>query len=77
MNDIVNSQVPTEFKKVLLNFEQALLARIEEYRWTHRIESRAEAIRLLLEDALSRAESQYGTKASKPGRGTSRSAKTD
>jgi metal-responsive CopG/Arc/MetJ family transcriptional regulator len=70
MSDIVNSLVASDFKKVLVNFEKALLKRIEEYRWTQRIESRADAIRILLEDALDRAESPDGTKGQKPTRGT-------
>lgn len=57
MSDIVNSQVATNFKKILMNFEQSLLERIEEWRRDQpTIPSRADAIRQLIEDSLSRHE---------------------
>ena len=42
----------TEKPKILLILDDDLLRRVEDYRFDHRINSRAEAIRQLLEEGL-------------------------
>lgn len=45
-----------EPERVAIPMPSELLARIEDYRWRERIDSRAEAIRALLDEALKRYE---------------------
>jgi metal-responsive CopG/Arc/MetJ family transcriptional regulator len=40
--------------RIIVPIPKPLLAKVDEYRWTHRLASRAAAIRRLLEDALNR-----------------------
>ena len=54
--------MPTEKPKILFVADEKLLQRIADYRFTERIESKSEAIRRLLEDALKR----YEKKTKKP-----------
>ena len=44
----------TDKPKILLILDDDLLKRIEDYRFENRVNSRAEAIRRLLEEALSK-----------------------
>jgi len=46
----------TDKPKILLILDDDLLRRVEDYRFENRVNSRAEAIRRLLEEALSRYE---------------------
>ena len=48
--------MPTEKPKILFVADEKLVQRIKDYRFSERIESKSEAIRRLLEDALSRYE---------------------
>lgn len=41
-----------ENKKILIDFDRDLLNRIEDYQFENRISSRAKAIRILLDKAL-------------------------
>jgi metal-responsive CopG/Arc/MetJ family transcriptional regulator len=47
------STMPTEKPKILITLESNLITRIDDYRFNNRINSRSEAIRKLLEEALS------------------------
>ena len=38
--------------RIIIPIPQSLLKQIDEYRWQHRLASRAEAIRQLLKDSL-------------------------
>jgi metal-responsive CopG/Arc/MetJ family transcriptional regulator len=44
--------MPTEKPKIILVMEDALLTRIDDYRFDNRINSRSEAIRQLIEAGL-------------------------
>jgi metal-responsive CopG/Arc/MetJ family transcriptional regulator len=44
--------MPTEKPKIILVMEDNLLKRIDDFRFDNRINSRSEAIRRLLEEAL-------------------------
>jgi len=44
--------MPTEKPKIIFVAERELLNRIDDYRFEHRINSRSEAIRKLIEEAL-------------------------
>jgi hypothetical protein len=48
--------VPTEKPKVLITFDEKLLKRIEDFRFENRVNTRSEAIRRLLEEALMKYE---------------------
>jgi len=48
--------MPTEKPKVLLTLEEQLIERVDDYRYENRIPTRSEAIRRLLEEALSKYE---------------------
>jgi metal-responsive CopG/Arc/MetJ family transcriptional regulator len=47
-----------ETTKILLNINRSLVERINDFRFEHRIETRAEAIRRLIEESLDRYERQ-------------------
>jgi metal-responsive CopG/Arc/MetJ family transcriptional regulator len=44
--------MPTEKPKIILVMEDALLTRIDDFRFNNRINSRSEAIRQLIEEGL-------------------------
>jgi metal-responsive CopG/Arc/MetJ family transcriptional regulator len=46
--------MPTEKPKILITMEDELLTRIDDFRFENRVNSRSEAIRRLLEEALSK-----------------------
>jgi metal-responsive CopG/Arc/MetJ family transcriptional regulator len=46
--------MPTEKPKIILVMENELLAKIDDYRFENRINSRSEAVRRLLDEALSK-----------------------
>lgn len=48
--------MPTEKPKILFVADEKLVQRINDYRFTERIESKSEAIRRLLEEALTKYE---------------------
>ena len=48
--------MPTKKPKVLITFDEQLLNRVDDFRFENRINTRSEAIRRLLEDALQRYE---------------------
>ena len=48
--------MPTEKPKVLIIMENNLLKRIDDFRFENRINTRSEAIRRLLEEALKKHE---------------------
>jgi len=48
--------MPTEKPKIILVLEDNLLKRIEDFRFDNRVNSRSEAIRRLLEEALKKYE---------------------
>jgi metal-responsive CopG/Arc/MetJ family transcriptional regulator len=48
--------MPTEKPKILITFDDDLLKRIDDYRFENRINSRSEAIRRLIEEALRKYE---------------------
>jgi metal-responsive CopG/Arc/MetJ family transcriptional regulator len=48
--------MPTEKPKILITLEDSLLTRIDDFRFDNRINSRSEAIRRLLEEALKNYE---------------------
>jgi len=48
--------MPTEKPKIILVMEDNLLKRIDDFRFDNRINSRSEAIRRLLEEALKKYE---------------------
>jgi metal-responsive CopG/Arc/MetJ family transcriptional regulator len=48
--------MPTEKQKILFVADEKLVKRLEDYRFTERINSKSEAVRRLLEDALKRYE---------------------
>jgi metal-responsive CopG/Arc/MetJ family transcriptional regulator len=50
--------VPTDKPKILITLEDKLLTRIDDYRFENRINTRSEAIRSLIEEALSRYENK-------------------
>jgi len=54
--------MPTEKPKILITFDDDLLKRIDDYRFENRINSRSEAIRRLLEEALKKYESKFKKK---------------
>ena len=43
---------PEPDPRVIVPIPKKLIAQIDEYRWTHRLPSRAEAIRLLIKAGL-------------------------
>jgi metal-responsive CopG/Arc/MetJ family transcriptional regulator len=55
------SPMPTEKPKILITLDDDLLTRIDDFRFGNRINSRSEAIRRLIEEALSK----YGKKPKK------------
>ena len=48
--------MPTEKPKILFVADEKLVERINDYRFTERIESKSEAIRRLLDEALKKYE---------------------
>ena len=48
--------MPTEKPKILITFDDDLLKRIDDYRFENRINSRSEAIRCLINEALRKYE---------------------
>ncbi len=48
--------MPTEKPKILITFDHDLLRRIDDYRFENRCNSRSEAIRRLIEEALNKYE---------------------
>jgi len=44
--------MPTDKPKILMTLEDDLLTRIDDYRFSNRINSRSEAIRRLIEEGL-------------------------
>jgi metal-responsive CopG/Arc/MetJ family transcriptional regulator len=50
--------MPTEKPKIIFVAEQELLKRIDDFRFEHRINSRSEAIRKLIEIGLQRNNSK-------------------
>jgi metal-responsive CopG/Arc/MetJ family transcriptional regulator len=48
--------MPTDKPKIILVIEEALIKRIDDFRFENRINSRSEAIRRLLEEALKKYE---------------------
>jgi metal-responsive CopG/Arc/MetJ family transcriptional regulator len=52
------SHMTEETTKILLNIDRSLVERINDFRFEHRIETRAEAIRRLIEESLERYERQ-------------------
>ena len=44
--------MPTEKPKILITLEDSLLTRIDDFRFGNRINTRSEAIRRLIEEAL-------------------------
>lgn len=44
--------MPTEKPKILITLDENLLKRIEDFRFENRVNTRSEAIRRLLEEAL-------------------------
>jgi metal-responsive CopG/Arc/MetJ family transcriptional regulator len=48
--------MPTEKPKILITFDDDLLRRIDDYRFETRCNSRSEAIRRLIEEALIKYE---------------------
>ena len=54
--------MPTEKPKILITLEDSLLTRIDDFRFGNRINSRSEAIRRLIEEALK----HYEKKEKKP-----------
>lgn len=48
--------MPTEKPRILIALEDYLLTRIDDYRFENRINSRSEAIRLLIEAGLKVSE---------------------
>lgn len=68
--DIVNTAV-AKLDNVLVGLQPELIAEIDEYRWDHRISSRNEAIRQLLQFAITEkrriSASGISTKASPMG----------
>ncbi len=53
--------MPTEKPKILITFDEDLLKRIDDYRFENRINSRSEAIRRLIEEALSKVAKKKKT----------------
>jgi metal-responsive CopG/Arc/MetJ family transcriptional regulator len=50
--------MPTDKQKILITLNDLLLTRIDDFRFENRINSRSEAIRQLLEEALSAQKSK-------------------
>ena len=48
--------MPTERPKIIFVASEALLKRLDDFRFENRVNSRSEAIRLLLEEALKKYE---------------------
>ena len=48
--------MPTEKPKILITLEDSLLTRIDDFRFGNRINTRSEAIRRLIEEALNNYE---------------------
>jgi metal-responsive CopG/Arc/MetJ family transcriptional regulator len=54
--------MPTDKPKILITLEDKLLTRIDDYRFENRVNTRSEAIRRLLEEALRKYESKSQSK---------------
>ena len=50
--------MPTEKPKILITLDENLLKRIEDFRFENRVNTRSEAIRRLLEEALVKYENK-------------------
>jgi len=48
--------MPTESPKIIFVANETLIKRLDDYRFENRVNSRSEAIRLLLEEALKKYE---------------------
>jgi metal-responsive CopG/Arc/MetJ family transcriptional regulator len=48
--------MPTESPKIIFVANEDLIKRLDDYRFENRVNSRSEAIRLLLEEALKKYE---------------------
>jgi metal-responsive CopG/Arc/MetJ family transcriptional regulator len=48
--------MPTESPKIIFVASEDLIKRLDDYRFENRVNSRSEAIRLLLEEALKKYE---------------------
>ena len=50
--------MPTKNPKTLITFDKQLLNRVDDFRFENRINTRSEAIRRLLEEALKKYENK-------------------
>ena len=50
--------MPTESPKIIFVASEGLIKRLDDYRFENRVNSRSEAIRLLLEEGLKKYEKQ-------------------
>ena len=53
----IKETMPTEKPKIIFVADQELIERLDDFRFSNRVNSRSEAIRILLEEALAQHES--------------------